>query len=450
MDGLIWTASVWLLLFAAIYVMSRRRGNMPELFRRDTLALVLALLATHSTAAPTEAAEVLADPVVLERAVRGALAGLALALALPVLIRNVTRGDRGHRGLTSLGIYLFVALASVLFSAAPLVTFAKVFELSAGLAAVASIALGPEARSRIRRTLGVVIALDAALLITALLGFFLIPDTFSALQSRPGFFTDLTLTSPFAHNNGLSATGALLAAFALAKALENPKEKATRWWVLFVLGTAGTVLASGRQGVAIWVASVAILTFIHRRSLFFLLLAPAAAAMVAWYGADIMEVLSRDRPQNFTNLTGRLTFWETAIDVWRDHPWTGYGFGAGGRFVALESIGRSGITSLHSGYIEALVGVGLFGVIPLAYALFRTMAWSARKLLARSETTIAILIVPLILRTFVSMGFGGWLNAEFVLFALLVAGADVTWVGRRREAQRSEWEPTLTRAPSAG
>lgn len=450
MEGLLWTTGVWSVLLGVTYWRNKRHNQKLEWLRRDTVALVLALLATHSITTQSEADEILADPVVLERAVRGGLAGLAVMIALPSLIRLFTNNERGYRGLTALGIYLLVALASVLYSAAPLVTFAKVFELSAGLVAVALIVLGPNAHTRVRQTIGLVITLNASLLITAMLGFFLLPDTFAALQSRPGFFTELTLTSPFAHPNGLSATGALLAAFALAKALENPTEKAMRWWSLFVVGTAGTILASGRQGVAIWVAAVAILVFIHRRTIFFAFLAPGTAALLAIFGPDIVEILSRDRPQNFTTLTGRLPWWQAAIDVWSQHPWTGYGFGAGGRFVALASIGRSATSSVHSGYLEGLVGVGLIGVIPLAYALSRAIAWSIRTLWARAETAIAILIVPLVLRTFVSMGFGGWLNAEFVLFALLVGAADLAWVDRRRQALYGPRGRTLARVPSTG
>jgi hypothetical protein len=41
------------------------------------------------------------------------------------------------------------------------------------------------------------------------------------------------------------------------------------------------------------------------------------------------------------------------------------------------------------------------------------------------------LIVPLVIRTAVSPGFGGWLNVEFVLFALLAALSDVDAVAGR-------------------
>lgn len=419
-------------MLAIAYVTGKRRGQELGWFRRETLALVLVLLAAHSIAARSEAEEILSNPVVLERVVRGALAGLAMVLALPPLIQRITRHERGYRGLTALSLYVFVAFASVLYSVASLVTAAKAIELSAAVVAVAAIGLDADARNRIRQAIGLVITLEAALLTTAVIGFFILPDTFAGLQSRPGFFSEGTLISPFATSNGISATGALLAAFALAQVLEQTTMR-FRWIGLFVLGTAGTILASGRQGVAIWVASVAILTFVHRRTLFMTLLAPGTALLVTLYWVDIVAVLSRDRPRNFTNLTGRLPWWQAALDSWVEHPWTGYGFGAGGRFVALRSIGRSSTSSVHSGYFEALVGIGLLGVIPLAYAVLRVAAWSTRQLIARSETELAILIVPLVLRTFISMGFGGWLNAEFVLFALLVAAADEAWIARRRE-----------------
>jgi hypothetical protein len=93
--------------------------------------------------------------------------------------------------------------------------------------------------------------------------------------------------------------------------------------------------------------------------------------------------------------------------------------------------------------VEALVGVGIFGLAGLLYALFEVVVWSIRNL--RAETALATLIVPLALRTGVSQGFGGWLSVEFVLFALLVAIVDQSRIERNQPAARTR----ATTVPSA-
>jgi O-antigen ligase len=123
-------------------------------------------------------------------------------------------------------------------------------------------------------------------------------------------------------------------------------------------------------------------------------------------------------------LTGRVGWWESALEAWASHPWTGYGYGVGGRFVALANVGRSFGSDVHSGYIETLVGVGLIGAVPLLIAVGLVLSWSLRALRDGRDVPIAILIVPLVVHTFVSQGFGAWLNADFMLFLCLAGIAD--------------------------
>lgn len=439
MTGLIWTAAVWggLLLYVR-----RRRSDHPTLadwLSRENMALVVALLGTYSIAVAGEAEEVLADPLVIERIARGGLAVLALAMIAPLLARRIRSYTPGRRAMTGLLAYMGVALVSTVYSAAAVVTLPKVVELTAGLAPIVAIALGPDAARRLRNTVSLVIALATSLLGVAIVGFFALPSVFSIIQSRPGFVLTETLVSPFAHNNTLAAHGAIIAVFALAMLLSGTNQPRL-WMAVSGIGVANVVLASGRQGVAMIVAGAAVVLWARRRVLFLGLLGPGTGAAVYAYRDVLFDALSRDRPENFTNFTGRLYWWEAAVEAWSVHPWTGYGYAAGGRFVALASIGGGSRSSVHSGFVEALVGVGVIGLIGLLYTLAAIVAWSARAL--KTETALAVLIVPLVLRTAVSQGFGGWLNIEFVLFALLAAVADETRIARRRTRGRVE-SPSL-------
>ena len=326
----------------------------------------------------------------------------------------------GYRGLFALAIYVGIAGLSTVFSAAPVVSVAKTLELGTGLITVGTLALQFDGRDRLRKLVSLIVTLETALLTVAVIGFYALPTIFAQLQARPGFISPLTMGSPYAHPNALSSMGALCGVYALAQVLQTVGAQRVRWWAVVVVGLLGTTLSSGRQGVAIWIVAAAVLLVIQRPRVFAFLVVPAVAWVIVAFGAEIWEALQRNRPTTFSTLTGRTMWWGAALDAWRDHPWTGWGYGVGGRFVALESIGRGTVSNIHSGYFEALVGVGIVGVIPLLFAIFRAGFWSLRSLLRHVETEVAILMVPLVLRTGVAQGFGGWLNFELILFACLV------------------------------
>jgi O-antigen ligase len=437
MIGLAWTAAIWALTALVAFALRNRHPRLRSYFSLENLALLIALLGTFSvTSGLTEAEEVLREPVVLERVVRGVLAGLALAIAGPILLSRLRQPRNiGYKAVSAIVIYLAVALVSTLYSAAPLVTVAKIFEMAAGLAAVLAIAFGPDARRRLEDTVTLVLVSQLALLAAGVVGFFLMPELFAPFETRPGFVSLRTLAPPFMHSNAVSSASALVAIFALAKLLVARTGRAF-WATGFAISALALVLSSGRQGVAMALAGVGLVLWIERRKVLALLIGPAAVLLFVAYQQQIIVALSRDRPSNWVNLSGRLPWWEAALTAWERHPWTGWGYSTGGRFVALQSIDSDVVSSVHSGFLEVLVGVGILGAIPFLYALGRVVVWAARKMAARADTAIAVLIVPLIIRTAVSPGFGGWLNVEFVLFALLAALADVDPGTRRGQGRQ--------------
>jgi O-antigen ligase len=166
-----------------------------------------------------------------------------------------------------------------------------------------------------------------------------------------------------------------------------------------------------------------------RRKVFLLLIAPATALFTLINWETLWSIVSRDQVSgSLVTLTGRTNLWAAGIEAWQSQPLTGYGFGVGGRFVALRSIDLDFVTHLHNGFIEALVGVGLLGFIPLIFVVLRTLVWSARHLRRRLDVPFAILILPLVLQNFVGLGFGAWFNTNLMLFALIVALADAMGV----------------------
>jgi O-antigen ligase len=436
-DGLIWTLLVWGVAVVVIAPQGVRgflkTGRVP--MSRERIAIVLALLGTHTFAPVTTGAEVLANPIVLERVVRGVLSVLSLVVIFPVLLeRSRSSATQLGRGLTAVVVYGIVALVSTLYSISALVTGAKVLELAAGLVVVIAVAMSAKSGAELRRLIEFVVLLEAALVVGAMVGYVAVPEFFQARVWRPGFILRYAMVAPYNHSNELSASAALVAAYSLATVFTTEGRRQKRYWLaLFIFTTAGLMLASGRQGLIMWMASVLIILWVLRRRILVLLVGPAAVVAYFLYSDAFWTAFVRNQPEQLANLSDRTLFWQAAYDAWLRHPWTGYGYGAGGRFVALEVVNEGQITSLHSGYMEALVGVGLLGLLPLAYAVFRATGWALRALRDRVDVPIAILMVPLVLHASVSLGFAAWLTADFVVFGSIVALADLHEASRRRQ-----------------
>jgi len=424
--SLAWTASIWTISVLTIWV-TRRRSRQRLRWSSEQLAIILVLLGSFTIAPPVSTNEVLADPLVIERIVRAGLIGLAALVVLPSFLRNARSSRlRSGSGLTILWLYLLVAALSTIYSVAPIVTGPKVIELATGMLIVTSLYLSPNPKASLKNAVSLVVMLELALTVAAVIGFFVIPGVFAAIQYRPGFLLATTLGAPWWSSNSLSAAGSVVAAYSLARYFEMPDRGRLKWIGGFAFGTVATVLASGRQGVAMWVVAVGILLFIHRRRLFLWLIGPAALGLVLMNWDAIFSILSKGQPESsLLELTGRLQYWQSSIAAFSLHPWTGYGFGAGGRFVALSAIGEGTRSNVHNGYLEALMGVGILGFIPLFTSLMIALAWSARQLVRKINTALAILIIPLVIHTSLDIGFGAWLKPDFLILAGVVVLSDL-------------------------
>ncbi len=86
-------------------------------------------------------------------------------------------------------------------------------------------------------------------------------------------------------------------------------------------------------------------------------------------GGILYDYLRRGQtPAEMATLTGRIQWWEFAWKKFTDAPLTGFGAWAAGRFLIMGAIGNN-IGSMHSDWVEVLVGTGFAGIIPLVATL---------------------------------------------------------------------------------
>lgn len=440
MIGLISTAVIWGIAIG-VTRNARWARSLDALSRglgREHAVVVLILLAFHSRATRTGAEDTLSNPFVIETIMRGALALAALAVLAPLFLPNARLAlavRRKFYGMMGLGLYFLVAAVSTVWSASALNTAGKVLEVAVAFGLVWALVVREDNVDAIKRTIKFVLFLETCLILVAISGFLLVPSVFSDNLTRPGFFFRGTMIAPFGGPNGFSAVGAMLGSFALASYFQTPKGQPKAHWVaLLMVGSVSTTLSSGRQGVLIWLVGISIIMILFRRELFLLFVAPMAVGMVMLNWDIVWGIVSRNQVSGSLNtLTGRTTLWAAGMDAFFQRPITGWGFGAGSRFVALRAIGKDYLTHIHNGFIEALIGVGLLGFIPFIYVVARTLSWSIRHLVRRTEVQFAILAIPLILQNMFGLGFGAWFNTNLMMFALLVGLADAMGVKPQKQ-----------------
>ncbi len=95
--------------------------------------------------------------------------------------------------------------------------------------------------------------------------------------------------------------------------------------------------------------------------------------LVTGSGGVLIDYMRRGQSaQEMEGLTGRLQWWALAWKKYQDAPFTGFGAYAAGRFLVMGAIGNN-IASMHSDWVETLVGCGFWGLGPLLLTL--GVAW---------------------------------------------------------------------------
>ena len=410
----------------------RAPGRLDRLsrgLRTEHAALIMLLLASHARVARSGAVDSLSSPLVFETAMRGVFVLAALALIVPVARTTITLSAtfrRRHLAIVALIIYTGAAALSALYAVGFLQTAGKVAELATLIVITWHLVSRQDAPSALMRTLYLVVILEAGTLLVSVLGYFLAPALFAKTLSRPGFVFATTLEGPLGSANDTAATGGLLVAVAVAVWLSRaPDHRRWIWPALIVIGLAAVTLASGRQGVAIVVGAVAVVLWVRNRQGFVLVGLPAFALIWLFGGGVILDALLRDQPPGAVEtLSGRTVFWDAAMQAFQRQPLAGYGFG-GSKFSVLAGIGADQYTHLHNGYLEALVGVGLIGFVPLMVAVVLTVRWCVGNLRRGHHVPLTVMVPALLAQNAIGQGFGGWLNTNLVLFVLLAALADV-------------------------
>ncbi len=180
---------------------------------------------------------------------------------------------------------------------------------------------------------------------------------------------------------------------------------------LFILVAAGLHLITGSRS-SILAGLVGMLTwfFVTRQRIKPIVLSVfiAALVMVLIETTPIERSFERtvNTERSVTTLTGRSEFWMVSLELIKERPLLGYGFGTAGKILAESELHNPDIrlwsgsakTSLHNGYLTIASGTGTFGFI-LWIVLLLMPVWWLRQLrpLSLRAVVLAVMISCLLL-----------------------------------------------------
>jgi O-antigen ligase len=183
---------------------------------------------------------------------------------------------------------------------------------------------------------------------------------------------------PLVSSNDVSTFAAILGLISLARLFPSSDEERFNkvWYTLLFLGSMATMVVSqNRTAFGGFLFAVVFILLYSKRGKLSAFLALAVAPTVAFLtmGGLVWSYLSRGQNQEqLADMSLRADWWALAWQKFLEQPLTGYGAYAAGRFAVMASAGYGLTGTMHSDYLEVIVGTGIWGMIPLIAALAGT------------------------------------------------------------------------------
>jgi O-antigen ligase len=390
------------------------------------------------------------------------LALVALA-AMVLLVRVALRKSDWPRyllrGLIAwLSAYSIICLISTLWSVFPSWTLYKSCEYLVDIAALAAVMAAARNAQSYKRLFNWTWCLLGLLLLSVWIGLLVRPqDALTPIwreqRMAAGLFSvQLSGVMPQLNGNAVGELGALVGVVAICRLLRKQREDRAWYWFLLLVALITMCFAQARSGILGFVVGVAlVMIFSGRLKMGLLMLAAFAAILIASGSAwgifsDFMRRGESD--EELYSLSSRVDWWSLAWPKILDRPFTGYGAFAGARFFVLSESGLD-VSSIHSDWVETLVGTGLCGLIPAlavlvgtCRALVRSIRGAGLSLLERELRVEAIGALGVISIRSIFTNDLFW-HPPLVFFAVLAYAQLMTARRRRHSANQVLAQATL-------
>lgn len=281
------------------------------------------------------------------------------------------------RGLIGiLSVYAIVSIVSTVWSVYPAWTLYKSIEYLVDVSLLAAILAIVTSTEKYRSLMSWTWLLYGLLVAWIWLGIILWPH--DELMSGVGTLgVQLQGYFPAVAANSVGEYGAILAILGISRLLlrkENLSRKAFAT-LLLMLGLATAILAQTRSALAGLGLGVIVVLYLSRRFALSALLAAGAAGILSVQAVtgSLADFWARgESAQELQTFSSRLNWWQFAWQKFLESPVTGHGAYAAGRFLVMAELKVGSTASVHSDYVEILVGTGLIGLAPAILVVLGT------------------------------------------------------------------------------
>jgi O-antigen ligase len=268
-------------------------------------------------------------------------------------------------------------------------------------------------------TCGIIINIIALVLFPSRVWSWIMPDRFQGILEHPntlGAFCMLSYPVLMWKYNSLSPIGKVLLLFLFCTVL-----------FMHTLSGSRASLVTSILGFFLWYL------IINRANLYSL----AKILSLALIILSGVVLLLQYRPASLkreaadiTNLTGRTEFWQGCIQLVKERPITGYGYGVGGKIWSDPRFYKAGQflwsgsarASLHNGYLSMAIGLGFAGLL-IWLSLILIPAWKVMRLepCGHKALVVVILFQGMVLNCFeTSIVSGSQIITSLVFWLFLV------------------------------
>jgi len=183
---------------------------------------------------------------------------------------------------------------------------------------------------------------------------------------------------PDVSSNQLAEYAACVTMVALCRLLPmNRKRENTSWYLfVFVGGLVTVIFGQTRSAVAGICVGLFLIYLLSSRVLqgAMIVISGVLITIISGFGDYLFVYLKRGQSSNqMESFSGRLEWWEVALEKFAMYPFTGLGMWAAARFGVLAKIGFTQTASVHSDWVEIIVGTGAWGLIPIL--MLMAMSW---------------------------------------------------------------------------
>lgn len=183
---------------------------------------------------------------------------------------------------------------------------------------------------------------------------------------------------PDVSSNQIAEYAACIAVVALCRLLpiNRQRHKTALYLFLFIFGFVTMIFAQTRSAVAGFCVAVFLIYLLSSRvgQGATIVISGLLLTIISGFGQYIFDYLKRGQSSNqLESFSSRLEWWEVALEKFAMYPFTGLGMWAAARFGVLAKIGFTQTATIHSDWVEIIVGTGAWGLIPVL--LIMSTAW---------------------------------------------------------------------------